>query len=213
MYIFDIDGTLLYTIDSIAYNVNESLKDFGLKTVPKDKIKDFVGNGSRVLIEKSLAYIGYDGESEKILDHYNKKYDQNPLYLTRPYDGIIDELESLKKRGEILAAFSNKPDSTSKKVIKEFFPKGLFDFVLGNRDDYERKPSPEGMYIIKERFNKDFTDIFYFGDSEVDMKCGKNAGVFTIGSAWGFRDRALLESYKPNLVIDTPGEISKIRRV
>ena len=69
------------------------------------------------------------------------------------------------------------------------------------------------MYIIKERFNKDFTDIFYFGDSEVDMKCGKNAGVFTIGCAWGFRDRALLESYNPDLIINTPKEISKIRRV
>lgn len=213
MYIFDIDGTLLYTIDSIAYNVNESLKDFGLKTVPKERIKEFVGKGSKVLIDKSLAYIGFKKDGGRILDHYNEKYDKNPLYLTRPYDGILDELKKIKDRKEILAAFSNKPDSTSKKVIQEFFPDGLFDFVLGNRDDYERKPSPEGMYIIKERFNKDFTDIFYFGDSEVDMKCGKNAGVFTIGCAWGFRDRALLESYNPDLIINTPKEISKIRRV
>lgn len=216
MYIFDIDGTLLYTIDSIAYNINESLKDFNLSEVPKDKVREFVGNGPVVLINKSLDYINFEKDEEKrleILNHYNKKYDDNPAYLTKPYDGIKDELDKLKERGEIIAAFSNKPDSTCKKVIEEVFGKGYFDYILGYREDIKRKPSPEGMYIIKEKFDVDFTDIIYFGDSEVDMECGKNAGVFTVGCAWGFRDKDLLLSHKPNLVIDSPSEISKIRRV
>lgn len=216
MYIFDIDGTLLYTIDSISYNINESLKDFNLEKVPKDRVRDFVGNGPVVLMNKTLDYIKFPKDEEKrleILNYYNKKYDDNPAYLTKAYDGIKDELSKIKKRGELIVAFSNKPDSTSKKVIEKVFGKDYFDFILGFREDIKRKPSPEGLFVIKERFGVEFTDIIYLGDSEVDMECGKNAGVFTVGCAWGFRDRDILESYKPNLVIDKPFEISKIRRV
>lgn len=215
MYIFDIDGTLLNTIDSISYNINQTLKNFSLSQVPKEKIEEFVGNGPRVLIEKTLDYIGFEKSEkrEKILNAYNKRYDENPVFLTKPYEGIVEELEKIKKRGEILVAFSNKPDSTCKKVIGEIFGEGYFDFILGYREDIKRKPSPEGMYIIKERFGVDYSDIFYFGDSEVDMECGKNAGVFTVGCAWGFRERKILENLKPNLIIDSPKEISKIRRV
>lgn len=215
MYIFDIDGTLLYTIDSIAYNINQTLKAYGLKEVPTDKIREFVGNGPKVLIEKTLDYIGFEKSEkrEEILNSYNKRYDDNPSYLTKPYDGIVEELEKIKKRGELLVAFSNKPDSTCKKVIGDVFGEGYFDFILGYRKDIERKPSPEGMYIIKERYGVDSSDIIYFGDSEVDMKCGKNAGVFTVGCSWGFRDRKILEDLKPDSIIDKPSEISKIRRV
>ena len=180
MYIFDIDGTLLYTIDSISDNINQTLKKFALKEVPTEKIREFVGNGPKVLIEKTLDYI---------------------------------EFEKSEKREEILVAFSNKPDSTCKKVIREIFGENYFDFILGYRKDFERKPSPEGIYIIKERFDVNFSEIFYFGDSEVDMKCGKNAGIFTVGCSWGFRERKILEACKPNLIIDSPKEISKIRRV
>lgn len=213
MYIFDIDGTLLYTIDSISYNINQTLKEFALKEVPTEKIREFVGNGPKVLIEKTLDYIEFEKSEkrEEILDSYNKRYDENPTYLTKPYDGIVEELEKIKKRGEILVAFSNKPDSTCKKVIREIFGENYFDFILGYRKDFERKPSPEGIYIIKERFDVNFSDIFYFGDSEVDMKCGKNAGIFTVGCSWGFRERKILEACKPNLIIDSPKEISKIR--
>ncbi|MDU3153711.1 MAG: HAD family hydrolase, partial [Anaerococcus hydrogenalis] len=129
------------------------------------------------------------------------------------YEGIVEELEKIKKRDEFLVAFSNKPDSTCKKVISDIFGEGYFDFILGYREDIKRKPSPEGMYIIKERFGVDFSDIIYFGDSEVDMECGKNAGVFTVGCSWGFRERKILENSKANLIIDNPSEISKIRRV
>lgn len=216
MYIFDIDGTLLYTIDSIAYNINESLKDYSLGEVPKEKIREFVGNGPVVLINKSLDYVNFKKDEEKrqeILNHYNKKYDDNPAYLTKAYDGIKKELDELKNRGEIIACFSNKPDSTCKKVIEEVFGKGYFDYVLGFREDIKRKPSPEGMYILKDRFGVDFTDIIYFGDSEVDIECGKNAGVLTVACSWGFRDKEFLLSKNPDIVIDHPEEISKIRRV
>lgn len=210
MYIFDIDGTLLYTIDAITYFINETLKKFNLDPCPKDKVEAFVGNGPLYLCEHVLDYVGGDTDPsyrKDFLDSYNKAYDDNPAYLTRAYDGIKEALNELKKTEKPLVCFSNKPDETCKKVIPEVFGQGYFDDILGYKTDYERKPSPEGIMILKEKFGADFSDIVYFGDSEVDMKCGKNAGIFTVGVSWGFRDRAVLEEEKPDLIIDDPAEM------
>lgn len=215
MYIFDIDGTLLYTIDSIHFHMNKTMKEFGLGQVPKDKIRDFVGNGPVVLANKSLDYVGA-GEDEdfrqKFLDAYNLSYDLNPSYLTRPYDGIKESLDAIKGRGEVMVCFSNKPLLTARKVIGDVFGEGYFDYVLGYDPSYERKPSPEGIFILQERFKARLSDIIYFGDSEVDIRCGKNAGVFTIAVSWGFRDWEILEREDPDLIIDRTSDIKDIRR-
>ena len=213
MYIFDIDGTILNTIDAINFHINDTFKRYGLREVPKDKTREFVGNGPRVLIEKALAYVEFDGDlnlAEEIYNTYNKAYDDNPLYLTKPYEGIKEALDTLKERGEIITAFSNKPDTTSNQVLKAIFGDGYFDYILGFREDYNRKPSPEGIMIIAEHFNEPFSKILYFGDSEVDMKCGKNASIFTVGCSWGFRDRKILEAENPATIIDDPSEITSI---
>lgn len=118
-----------------------------------------------------------------------------------------EALDELKKTKKPLICFSNKPDETCKKVIPAVFGEGFFDDILGFRGDYERKPSPAGIMILKEKFGVNFSDIIYFGDSEVDMKCGKNAGIFTVGVSWGFRERKVLEEAKPDLIIDDPKEI------
>jgi phosphoglycolate phosphatase len=215
MYIFDIDGTLLDTVDSITNNVNHALKAFGLKEVSREKIRSFVGDGPKVLIERVTSFLGVNDESlrEDLLNFYNKYYDDNPTYLTKAYDGITDQLDILKKRGEIITAFSNKPDSTSKKVLNEVIGKEYFDMILGFKEEIQRKPSPEGIYIIAERFGAKMTDIIYFGDSEVDIKCGKNAGVFTVACSRGFRPKDFLLSQKPDAIIDEVEDITKIRRI
>ena len=216
MYIFDIDGTLLNTIDSISFHINKTLEEFGLDKIDKDKVRDFVGNGPVVLVNKTLDFLGVSDDKDfrkNFLDTYNKSYDDDPTYLLKPYDGIKESIDILKERGEIMACFSNKPDSTCKKVISHVFDKGYFDYILGYKESYERKPSPEGIMIIKERFGVDFSDILYFGDSEVDMKCGKNSGIFTVGCSWGFRSREVLEKENPNLIIDDPKDIKDVRRI
>ena len=216
MYIFDIDGTLLDTIASISFYVNKTLEKYKLGQIDKARVRDIVGNGPVVLIEKTLDIVGADPDPlyrKEILDFYNKAYDDDPTYLLKAYDGIKESLDAIKKRGEIITCFSNKPDSTSKKVIEYVFGKDYFDFILGFKESYARKPSPEGIMIIKERFGVDFSDILYFGDSEVDMRCGKNAGIFTIGCAWGFRNKEILIKEKADLIIDDPREIKDIRRM
>ena len=216
MYIFDIDGTLLNTIDAIDYHINETFKKYGLGSVPKEKVREFVGNGPRVLLEKALDHVGFEGDEskkEEIYTAYNLAYDNDPVYLTKPFDGIREALDQIKDRGEIITAFSNKPDDTSNKVLKSIFGDDYFDFILGYREDYERKPSPAGIMIIAEKFGANFSDILYFGDSEVDMACGKNAGIFTIGCSWGFRDREILEAGNPQAIIDSPDQINSIRRI
>ncbi len=210
MYIFDIDGTLLYTIDTITYFINETLKAFGLGECPKVMVEKFVGNGPVVLCEKVLDYVGAERDAsyrKDFLDTYNKAYDDNPSHLTRPYDGIKEVLDKLKKTGKPLVCFSNKPDETCKKVIPAVFGEGYFDYILGYREDYKRKPSPEGIMILKERFGVNNSDIIYFGDSEVDIKCGKNASIYTVACSWGFRDRKILEEGNPDLIIDNPKEM------
>ena len=216
MYIFDIDGTLLNTIDSISFFINDTLRKFNLDQVPTETIREFVGNGPRVLVDKVLEYVGFDGdenEANKFYQSYNKSYDDNPLYMIKPYDGIREELDKLKQKGELIAAFSNKPDDTSNKVLKGVFGDDYFDYILGFREDYQRKPSPEGIMIIANHFDVPFSKIMYFGDSEVDMKCGKNASIFTVGCSWGFRKREILEAENPDLIIDCPSEITSIARI
>ena len=216
MYIFDIDGTLLNTIDAISFHLNDTFKKYDLRKVETDKIREFVGNGPRVLVDKALDFVDFNGSNilkEEIYNAYNLAYDNNPTYLTKPFDGIREELDKIKNRGEILTAFSNKPDSTSNKVLKDVFGNDYFDYILGYREDYKRKPSPEGIMIIAERFGVNFSDILYFGDSEVDMKCGKNASIFTVGCSWGFRARKVLEDQNPDAIIDNPSEITGIRNI
>ncbi|MFO3715737.1 MULTISPECIES: HAD family hydrolase [Anaerococcus] len=216
MYIFDIDGTLLNTIDSISFHLNETLKKYELGAIPREKVLEFVGNGPRVLIGKTLDYVGFSGDEilkEEIYNRYNEAYDNDPLYLTKPFEGIKKALDTLKENGEIIAAFSNKPDETSNRVLKSIFGEKYFDYILGYREDYKRKPSPEGIMIIANHFDVPFSDILYFGDSEVDMKCGRNASIFTVGCSWGFRKREVLEKENPDVIIDSPREITSIKRI
>ncbi|MDO4594240.1 MAG: HAD family hydrolase [Tissierellia bacterium] len=214
MYIFDVDGTILDTVNSIQYHANKTFKKYNLGSLEREDYERFLGNGAKYMIDKALDKLGEFNleKREEILKIYNKSYDQNPSYLTKAYPKIKEVLKKLKEENT-LVAFSNKPHSTLTKVIKDVFGEDLFDYVLGQSDRYKRKPSPEGIYIIKDRFRVNSDEILYFGDSEVDILCGKNAGVFTIACSWGFRDRKFLEKQNADLIIDDAKEILNIRRV
>ena len=207
--IFDLDGTLTNTLESMTYSVNLTLKEMGLSEITKDQCRMFVGNGARVLIEKSLKVSG-DPQALRIeegMEVYGRIFDQNCTYHVTPYEGIPKMLEALKEKGIHLAVLSNKPDRQTVKVVKEIFGEDTFDYVQGQKDGIRRKPEPDGVWYLMKQMRVSKEECLYIGDSEVDATTGKNAGLETVGVLWGFRDRTTLETAGADHLIARPEEL------
>ena len=207
--IFDLDGTLTNTLESMTYSVNLTLKEMGLSQITKDQCRMFVGNGARVLIEESLKVSG-DPKASRIeegMKIYGRIFDQNCTYHVTPYEGIPEMLKVLKDRGIHLAVLSNKPDRQTVKVVKEIFGDNIFDYAQGQKDGIRRKPAPDGVWYLMEQMQVSKEECLYIGDSEVDAATGKNAGLKTIGVLWGFRDRKTLETAGADHLIERPEEL------
>ena len=207
--IFDLDGTLTNTLESMTYSVNLTLKEMGLSQITKDQCRMFVGNGARVLIEESLKVSG-DPKASRIeegMKIYGRIFDQNCTYHVTPYEGIPEMLKAVKDRGIHLAVLSNKPDRQTVKVVKEIFGDNIFDYAQGQKDGIRRKPAPDGVWYLMEQMQVSKEECLYIGDSEVDAATGKNAGLKTIGVLWGFRDRKTLETAGADHLIERPEEL------
>lgn len=207
--IFDLDGTLTNTLESMTYSVNLTLKEMGLSQITKDQCRMFVGNGARVLIEESLKVSG-DPKASRIeegMKIYGRIFDQNCTYHVTLYEGIPEMLKALKDRGIHLAVLSNKPDRQTVKVVKEIFGDNIFDYAQGQKDGIRRKPAPDGVWYLMEQMQVSKEECLYIGDSEVDAATGKNAGLKTIGVLWGFWDRKTLETAGADHLIERPEEL------
>lgn len=207
--IFDLDGTLTNTLESMTYSVNLTLEEMGLSKITKDQCRVFVGNGARVLMEKSLKAAG-DTDASRIeegMEIYGRIFDQNCTYHVTPYEGIPEMLKVLKDKGIHLAVLSNKPDRQTVKVVKAIFGEELFDYAQGQKEGIRRKPEPDGVWYLMEQMHVSKEECLYIGDSEVDAATGRNAGLKTIGVLWGFRDRKTLETAGADDLIDRPDEL------
>lgn len=207
--IFDLDGTLTNTLESMTYSVNLTLEEMGLSKITKDQCRLFVGNGARVLIEKSLKAAG-DTDASRIeegMEIYGRIFDRNCTYHVTPYEGIPEMLKALKDKGIQLAVLSNKPDRQIVKVVKAIFGEELFDYAQGQKEGIRRKPEPDGVWYLMEQMHVSKEECLYIGDSEVDAATGRNAGLKTIGVLWGFRDRKTLETAEVDDLIDRPDEL------
>lgn len=207
--IFDLDGTLADTIASITYCGNLALSRFGLSSFGEEDYKRFVGDGAAMLVRRALLAAG-----DERLEHFDEVYEayleifaKDCMYQVKPYEGICALLEELKRLSVRIAVLSNKPDRDSLRVVEALFGKGYFDFVQGQRADIPRKPDPAGVYRIMEAFGLSAGDFLYVGDSGVDMKTGRAAGIFTVGVLWGFRDRKELVENGADAVISKPLEL------
>lgn len=207
--IFDLDGTLTNTLESMTYSVNLTLEEMGLSKITKDQCRLFVGNGARVLMEKSLKAVG-DTDASRIeegMEIYGRIFDRNCTYHVTPYEGIPEMLKALKDKGIHLAVLSNKPDCQTVKVVKAIFGEELFDYAQGQKEGIRRKPEPDGVWYLMEQMHVSKEECLYIGDSEVDAATGRNAGLKTIGVLWGFRDRKTLETAGADDLIDRPDEL------
>ena len=226
--IFDLDGTLADTLESLAYCTNRALADFSFGPLDKVLFKKFVGNGSRMHITRALReehaeeVPGEDGRAdddgvltrprllEEVHDRYLEYFAQDCMYGVKPYEGIVPLLEKLKERGIKIAVFSNKPHANTVEVVEKLFGKGYFDAVRGQKDGYPKKPAPDGVYAILEELDAAPEDCVYVGDSWVDIETGHHAGARSIGVLWGFRDRQELEAHHADAVISRPEELLEL---
>ena len=211
--LFDMDGTLVDTIKSIAYFANNALNKYDLPSIDVERYKVLVGNGARVLVERMIKEVGGSEEQLKqVLPYYNETYDNDFLYLTEAYEGVCEMLSELKELGIKTAILSNKPDSTAKKVAEALFEDGLIDLCYGGRDGIALKPDPEGVYAILDELGVKKEEVLYVGDTATDIKTAKNAELKNIGVLWGFRDRAELEGAGADYIISHPSEITNIAK-
>ena len=207
--IFDLDGTILDTIGSITHFVNKTFGEYGIAEVSVDECKYFAGNGVRTLIKRALTSKGVtDGAlTEKILADYVLAYDKDPLYLTGVFEGIDGLLSELRARGVKLAVLSNKPDSTVKSIVKNFFGDS-FDIVLGGREGVPLKPDPTAAQDILNILGFTPEETAWVGDTSTDIETAKNLkAALSFGVLWGFRKRDELEATGADVIVSSADEI------
>ena len=209
--IFDMDGTTVNTINSIAYFANKALNKYGLNSIDTEKFKIIVGNGAKVLVERMIALTGGTEEDfRNVYKEYNSTYDNDFMYLTEAYDGIIDMLKELKKMGVESVILSNKPHSTAVKISDALFGNGLIKYCFGGREGIPLKPDPTALFEVIDLLGVKGEECIYIGDTSTDMETGKNGNIYTVGVLWGFREREELESSGADIVISNPGELIDI---
>ena len=207
--IFDLDGTLLYTLDGLYDAFNYAISQFGYKERTKDEIKSFVGNGIKKAIEKSLPYKVSDKELSNIIEIFKEYYIKNMYVKTKAYDGIIEMLSELKNKGYKIGVVSNKYDEAVKELCERYF-KGYVQVAIGEGNGVERKPSSTGLIKAIKELNSQQEKTIYIGDSEVDIQTAKNAEVPCISVLWGFKDKEFLLNNGAKIFAEVPNDIIKI---
>lgn len=209
--IFDLDGTLADTLESMAYVANEIMKKFGLKELPVDNFRYYCGEGANMLMRRCLKDAG-DPELTRFEEGqriYREMFAADPMYKVTHYPGMPETLKELKKRGVKLAVCSNKPHPAAVKVIAQMFGDD-FDMVIGQSDAIRRKPAPDGPLKVAEEFGVRPEECMYIGDTSTDMLTGKAAGMFTVGALWGFRDLEELKTNGADMIAEKPSDLLNI---
>ncbi len=207
--VFDLDGTLLDTLGDLRDSVNYALEKNYLPKRTTDEIRSFVGNGIRLLIERAVPENTSVEITDKCFFDFKEYYKTHSAILTKPYDGIIDLLTGLKEKGVKIAVVSNKADFAVKTLMVDYFS-DLYDCAYGERDGVKRKPAPDGVFGAIKEMGASLEKTVYIGDSEVDVETSKNAKLPCVAVTWGFRDKKVLESLKPEYIVDSPSDILEI---
>lgn len=204
--IFDMDGTLLNTIEDIADSVNYILKKYGYPQRTYDEIISFVGNGSERLIGLSLPEGRNTPNFNKYLEEYKEYYLEHNNIKTSPYEGIMELLKELSERNYKLAIVSNKNDNNIKNLSKIYFG-DYIKTAIGQSEDVKRKPAPDMVHNALKEIGADTENAVYIGDSEVDIYTAKNANMHCVSVCWGYRDEELLKEQGAEYLIYEPYEL------
>ena len=211
LLIFDLDGTILYTLEDLTDAVNHGLMEYHLPVRSISEVKSFVGDGIRKLIERAVSEESQD-KVDDVHKAFTEYYSVHLADKTKPYDGIVETLKSLKAEKYKLAVVSNKADYGVKELCEQYFA-GLFDIAIGEREGIRRKPWPDAVDEVLRSMNISKASALYIGDSEVDIKTAENAGVDCISVSWGFRARDFLLENGASVIVDDMTEmIDAIKR-
>ena len=205
--VFDLDGTLLDTLDDLTAAVNFALVKNNLPKRTREEVRGFVGNGIAKLMERAIGLPARE-DFAVILGDFKSYYNENCSVYTKPYQGIMELLTALKNRGLKLALLSNKADFSVKILAKEYFG-DLFLEAIGENEaaGIRKKPAPDSLFAVLERLGAEKQTTVYVGDSEVDIQTAQNAGVDCISVTWGFKDKEFLLQNGGKIFVDTPKEI------
>ncbi len=206
--IFDLDGTLLNTLDDLTSSVKYAMRKCGFKERTLDEVRRFVGNGVKVLIRRAVPEGTSDAEYEIAHSEFRKHYAKNSRNKTAPYKGIMELLANLKEKGYKLAIVSNKVDFAVKDLREEFF-KDFINVAVGDSDATRTKPQPDMVYKAVEELGSKISECVYVGDTDVDIETAKNAGMDCISVSWGFRSRSELEGYGASMIADRAEDVLK----
>ena len=206
--LFDLDGTLLDTLQDLGDSVNRVLAANNFPTHAMEAYRYFVGEGARTLIERALPETNRDAATiEAVLADYRRDYAVHWRDSTKPYNGIMDALVEMEKRGLALGVLSNKPHAMTLKCIEGFLPAVPFKAILGQRDDVAKKPDPAGAHEAARLMGVDLGEILYVGDTGVDMETARAAGMFALGVTWGFRPESELQENGADAIIHHPRQL------
>lgn len=206
--IFDLDGTLLDTIDDLTDAVNYALRLCDKPVRTREEVLLFVGNGIAKLIQRAVPEGTDEEEQERVLSFFREYYGIHCQDKTRPYEGIMEVLQELKKKGVKMAVVSNKADFAVQELIPQYFP-NLFQVAKGEKEaaGIRKKPAPDMVEQALTEMSCKKENAVYIGDSEVDLQTAKNAEISCIGVSWGFRGREFLEKNGADMIADNPKEI------
>ena len=203
---FDMDGTVLNTLEDLHDGVNAALHAFNMPLISLDDTRRFVGNGAKRLISLAVPSGTDEATTQRVLDWFKAYYGEHCSIKTAPYPGIADAMKTLIAQGARLAVVSNKPDEAVKPLAKEFF-EGLLSVAVGESLSVRRKPAPDTVFAAAKELAVDIAQCVYIGDSEVDIATAKNAGMDCISVSWGFRTAEELTQAGASVIVSTAAEL------
>jgi len=204
--LFDLDGTLLNTLDDLADSVNMVMETEGYPLRTKDEIKAFIGDGVKLLMKRALPDHTDEEEVQRCLTLFREIYKKNMLNQTNPYPGIQELLNQLKNMNLKIGVISNKPDLATKELCGLFF-QGKVDAAIGDNHERQKKPAPDNVFEAMKQLQSSREGSLYLGDSNVDMQTAKNAGLTCVGVTWGYRSREVLLAEGADFIIDKPDQL------
>ena len=205
-YIFDLDGTLLSTLNDLATSTNYALRWAGMPERTIEEIRMFVGNGVKLLMERAIPNGINNPKFEETYAKFREHYLEHNLDTTSPYDGIPELLRELKRRGKKLAIVSNKFCAATQDLAKHFFPDTI-KVAIGERETIRKKPAPDTVLEALRQLGASKEGAVYIGDSDVDIMTAKNCGLPCISVLWGFRDKDFLIQHGGTIFVNKPSEI------